>query len=56
MHACDIRQYLIRQYMFCTISSNITLANILSYTVLEIFCLIHFRANHVPNYIKPPLT
>ena len=33
MHACDIRQYLIRQNVCCTISPNITLANISSYTV-----------------------
>ena len=33
MHACDIRQYLIRQNVLCTISPNITLANISSYTV-----------------------
>ena len=33
MHACEIRQYLIRQNMLCTISPNITLANIPSYTL-----------------------
>ena len=34
MHAYDIRQCLIRQNVFCTISPNITLANISSYTVI----------------------
>ena len=33
MDACDIRQYFIRQNVFCTISPNITLANISSYMV-----------------------
>ena len=36
MRACDIRQYLIRQNVFCTNSPNITLANILFYTVVVI--------------------
>ena len=35
MDACDIRQYFIRQNVFCTISPNITLANISSYTVVH---------------------
>ena len=35
MHACDICQYLIRQNDFCTISPNITIANISSYTVVK---------------------
>ena len=35
MHACDIRQYLIHQYVFYTISPNITLANISTYTVVQ---------------------
>ena len=33
MHACDIRQYLTRQNVLCTILPYNTLANILSYTV-----------------------
>ena len=33
MYACDIHQYLVRQNVFCTISPNITLTNISSYTV-----------------------
>ena len=33
MHACNIRQYLIRKNVFCTISPKFTLANNLSYTL-----------------------
>ena len=33
MHACDICQYLNCQNVFCTISPNITLANISPYMV-----------------------
>ena len=38
MYACDIHQYLIRLNMFCTISPNITLTNIWSYTVIAYIC------------------
>ena len=35
MHACDIRQYLIRQNVFCTILPRFTLTNNLSHTVIS---------------------
>ena len=34
MHACDIRQYLICQNIFCTILPKFTLVNNLSFTVV----------------------
>ena len=35
LHACDICQYLIH-HVFCTISPNISLANILPYAVVDL--------------------
>ena len=45
MYGCDIRQYLIRQNMCCTILPNITLANILSYT-LCVFVVAHLAVKY----------
>ena len=43
MYAC--MRYLIRQNVFCTISSNITRTNILSYTVLMHITFLLFEGN-----------
>ena len=60
MHACDIRQYLIRQNVFCTISPNVTLANIqyvytliiFSGTIIMNLIIYYISLWRIVNYIK----